>query len=332
MLKSGIYKIQSKTHPDRIYIGSAVYIYQRWSVHRSDLNKNKHHSVKLQNHYNKYGLSDLVFSVVERCPKGILIDREQHYLDELDPFFNICKVAGSSLGLKHSKETKQKISELQKGKKLSAEHRRSISEANQGKRLSKETKRKISEGHKGKKLSTETRRKISEAQKNISEETRRKMSEAHKGKKRGPHSEETRRKISESHKGKKLSAETRRKLSEANKGKKRPPRSEEHRRKLSEANKGKRHSKETRRKLSEAHKGKKRGPLSEEHRRKLSENRKNKVPVLQLTKGGVVVNTFESTADASRKTGAPQASISACINGKQTHAGGWGWKKKTVAD
>jgi group I intron endonuclease len=67
-------------------------------VHRSDLNKNKHHSVKLQNHHNKYGLSDLVFSVVERCSKEVLIEREQHYIDELDPYFNICKVAGSVIG------------------------------------------------------------------------------------------------------------------------------------------------------------------------------------------------------------------------------------------
>jgi hypothetical protein len=51
--------------------------------------------------------------------KEVLIEREQHYLDELDPFFNICKVAGSVLGVKHSKETRRKMSKAQKGKKKS---------------------------------------------------------------------------------------------------------------------------------------------------------------------------------------------------------------------
>jgi group I intron endonuclease len=243
MLKSGIYKIQSKVHPDRCYIGSSVSISIRWRHHRNALNRNKNDNPRLQNHYNKYGLSDLVFSVVERCPKEVLIEREQHYIDALDPFFNICKVAGNTLGVKLSKETK------------------------------------------------------------------RKLSEAHKGKKMGPHSEETKRKISKANKGKK--------------------RSEETKRKLSEINKGKRHSKEARRKIGEANKGRK---LSKEHRRKLSEARKDKVPVLQLTKEGVIVNTFESITDASRKTGVNRRNIQACLNGRKTHAGGWGWKKKTVAD
>jgi hypothetical protein len=122
--------------------------------------------------------------------KGILIEREQHYLDELDPYFNTCKVAGSALGVKHSKETRRKLSEAHKGKKRgphSEETRRKISKANKGKKCSEETRRKLSEAKKGKKLSKEARRKIGEAK---------------KGKKRGPLSQEHRRKLSEACKDK----------------------------------------------------------------------------------------------------------------------------------
>jgi group I intron endonuclease len=300
MLKSGIYKIQSKTHPDKVYIGSAVSISRRWMEHRSELNRSKHCNPKLQNHHNKYGLSDLVFSVVERCQKGFLIEREQYYIDELDPFFNICKVAGSHLGVKRSKETRRRLSEAAKGREVSEETRGKMSEINKGKKHSKETRRKMSESRKGKKMPT--------------------------------FSEEHRRRLSEAHKGKKLSKEARKKMIEALKGKKRGPFSEEHRRKMSEAAKGKKRgplSEEHRRKIGEANKKKKR---SKESRRKMSEAQKNKVPVLQLTKEGGVVNTFESIHDASRKTGVARHNIRSCLNGKQTHAGGWGWKKKTVAD
>ena len=39
------------------------------------------------------------------------MDREQYYLDCLKPEYNILKIAGSSLGFKHSEETKVKIKE-----------------------------------------------------------------------------------------------------------------------------------------------------------------------------------------------------------------------------
>ena len=60
---SGIYKIKSKVKPERIYIGSSVNIQERWRKHINYLKNNKHQSIKLQRHYNKYGKNDLVFSI-----------------------------------------------------------------------------------------------------------------------------------------------------------------------------------------------------------------------------------------------------------------------------
>ena len=113
MLISGIYKIQSLIKPDRIYIGSAVNISSRWSRHIFDLKNNKHHSIKLQNHYNKYGKNDLEFSIILVCDKEDLIITEQYYLDTENPYFNICKIAGSTLGIRPSKES---IEKSRKGK------------------------------------------------------------------------------------------------------------------------------------------------------------------------------------------------------------------------
>lgn len=95
---SGIYQIQSKIYPDRIYIGSAVDIQDRWRCHLKDLRKCIHGNSRFQNHFNKYGEQDIQFTVLEECSKEMLIQREQHYIDTLNPWFNICKVAGSRLG------------------------------------------------------------------------------------------------------------------------------------------------------------------------------------------------------------------------------------------
>ena len=39
---TGIYKIESKLKPERIYIGSAVNISKRWLLHLSRLRRDKH--------------------------------------------------------------------------------------------------------------------------------------------------------------------------------------------------------------------------------------------------------------------------------------------------
>jgi group I intron endonuclease len=111
---SGIYKIQSITKPERIYFGSAVNIKARWRSHLFDLRKNKHHSKKLQRHYDKYGKSDLMFSILLGCDKEDLIKIEQYFLDSYRPYFNNSLTAGNNLGLKRG-------SPWNKGKKATPE-------------------------------------------------------------------------------------------------------------------------------------------------------------------------------------------------------------------
>jgi group I intron endonuclease len=110
----GIYKIQSTSNPERVYIGSSVNIKNRWDNHIYDLRHGKHHNIKMQRHFNKYGLSDLQFSIIEECPKDILIQREQFHIDTLKPWFNICPIAYSCIGLKHTEEVKAKIAYTKK--------------------------------------------------------------------------------------------------------------------------------------------------------------------------------------------------------------------------
>lgn len=109
---SGIYQIQSKIKPDRIYVGSAVYVTERRRIHLHDLRLNKHHSGRLQNHYNKYGEEDLVFSVLCKCEKEQLIQFEQYFIDFYHPYFNICQIAGSLLGTKRSPEVREKFRQI----------------------------------------------------------------------------------------------------------------------------------------------------------------------------------------------------------------------------
>ena len=113
----GIYKIQSKCKPERFYIGSAVDIKRRWNNHNCDFKNNKHDNSKMQNHVNKYGIDDLEFSVIMECSKETLIAYEQFYIDSLNPWFNICKVAGSTLGIKATQKTIEILRIINTGRK-----------------------------------------------------------------------------------------------------------------------------------------------------------------------------------------------------------------------
>lgn len=109
---SGVYKIESKTVLNKRYIGSTSSLRQRWQIHLNNLRKNKHHSVKLQRHYNKYGEDDLFFSVIKCCPQEELASTEQYFMDCYNPFFNSIKTANMYWGYEHSEETKIRMSKI----------------------------------------------------------------------------------------------------------------------------------------------------------------------------------------------------------------------------
>jgi len=172
----------------------------------------------LQAAFNKYGEGAFTFLVLEDVENASrLIVREQCYLDTLNPEYNICPTAGSSLGCSRSPEACRKNSEAHKGKHHGEETKRKIGMASRGRRHSEETKRKIAElrkgvgnGNYGKHHSAEWRQKISEA---WTPERRQEHGDRLKGKSL---SNEHRNKISAALMGHSLSEETKRKIGKAN--------------------------------------------------------------------------------------------------------------------
>ena len=114
-MKTGIYKITNIVN-NKFYIGSAKNILARFANHKSTLKYNKHNNEYLQLSYNKYGVDNFKYDILEECSCENLIIREQFYIDNLQPDYNICKIAYSRFGCKHSEESKLKISSTQLGK------------------------------------------------------------------------------------------------------------------------------------------------------------------------------------------------------------------------
>jgi len=173
--KSGIYGFLCKTN-NKLYIGSSVQLSDRFSRHLNGIKSN----VLLQRSINKYGLENFIFIIFEYCEPKDLITREQYLIIELKPEFNILKVAGSSLGYKHTTESIEKWKDTMSslnlpggflGKTHTPEAKAKMSISRTGKTHSAETKAKFSEIRKGeshqmygKTHSIETIKKMSEAQ------------------------------------------------------------------------------------------------------------------------------------------------------------------------
>lgn len=110
-MKSGIYKI-TNTANNKFYIGSSFDVQKRKREHYYKLNNNLHHCTYLQNSWNKYGKENFKFEILAKCPAEYLIKLEQWFIDNLSPNFNTVKVAGSSLGYKHTTKTKNKFKNI----------------------------------------------------------------------------------------------------------------------------------------------------------------------------------------------------------------------------
>jgi len=136
---SGIYRIVCEAN-GKVYVGSAVNLRKRWAMHRSALAAGKHVNVHLQRAWAKYGSGAFHFETVELVPRECLLEVEQRYIDECPEKFNICKKAGSTLGVKPSAESIEKGRKANTGRKRSVETRARMSAASRGHAVSDETK------------------------------------------------------------------------------------------------------------------------------------------------------------------------------------------------
>ncbi len=177
---SGIYCIKNVIDGKR-YIGSSINLHQRRQDHFKTLRGNRHASAYLQHAFNKYSEVAFSFDVLLLCEPLDLLRYEQALIDLWEPEYNICKTAGNRLGMRHTDESKRKMSETKKAR-MTDELRAKNGDAHRGNKFTPEQRQRVGDAHRGLVHSKESRRKCSEAQKGrvFSEGTRKKMSESAK--------------------------------------------------------------------------------------------------------------------------------------------------------
>ncbi len=116
--KPGIYAWKNEKN-GKLYVGSSQDLARRL---RSYFNINyliKESSMVINKALLKEGYASFSLYILEYCSEGKkdLLQREQYYLNTLNPEYNILKIAGSLLGFKHYEKTRAKISSSKAGEK-----------------------------------------------------------------------------------------------------------------------------------------------------------------------------------------------------------------------
>ncbi len=147
----GIYMIYN-LQTEKCYIGSTRSFMDRFANHRNALNKNNHGNDHLQKSWNKYTKYSFLFAPIEIVEVEKLEEREQYYLDNIDPEFlyNMQKSSNAkekiSNGDRHYSPTldaKRKTSKSRRS--LSEEGRANYSLARAGKIVPEDTRKKMKE-------------------------------------------------------------------------------------------------------------------------------------------------------------------------------------------
>jgi group I intron endonuclease len=138
--KSGVYMWTHKESGKK-YVGSSVDLSKRFKVYYSKNRLVKHktsyiNNALLQHDYLAFSLTIIEYIDINNLSKEearlLILRREQHYIDSLEPEYNILSKAGSSLGYKHTEESLTKISQIHKGRTVSTETKIKMSEAKTG--------------------------------------------------------------------------------------------------------------------------------------------------------------------------------------------------------
>ena len=83
----GVYMITNKVNGKR-YVGSSTCIGSRLSAHFGHQTRNPNNK-PLHMELNKYGKESFEYCVLEECDKSVKLDREQYWVDTLNPEYNL---------------------------------------------------------------------------------------------------------------------------------------------------------------------------------------------------------------------------------------------------
>ena len=110
---SGVYKITNTITGD-FYIGSSNNVKRRWAAHKSPSKWNEHPNCPMYQDFQKYGLNNFAFEILEEVEEYSLKEAEQEFIEVLKPTYN--QMNANGLNIERQKESKKKYEKTDKRK------------------------------------------------------------------------------------------------------------------------------------------------------------------------------------------------------------------------
>lgn len=128
--KSGIYLLINKIN-GHSYIGSSINLSSRMKnyLNNTFLKNRKNANMPIVKALLKYDQSNFSLLILEYVDYSLLTIRETFFITTVIPYYNVLKQGYSSLGYKHTKETKELLSQLAKNRVHSEETKGLIAKA-----------------------------------------------------------------------------------------------------------------------------------------------------------------------------------------------------------
>ena len=115
--KSGVYCLINKIN-GHSYVGSSINLASRMKnyLNTTFLKSKQNNNMPIVKALLKYNHSNFTLLILEHVEAQYLTVRETYFITFVIPYYNVLKQGYSSLGYKHTKETKQLLSELAKNR------------------------------------------------------------------------------------------------------------------------------------------------------------------------------------------------------------------------
>lgn len=153
---AGIYKI-ANIKTGRCYIGATRNALGRFQVHLSELKRGVHHCERLQKSFNKFGIENFSFIIIEECEDTDIVKVEQKWIDYYvglkqcyNTILTACDKGFDSLETRQRKSLAMMGNQNSLGRVVSEEEKQKARERNLGKTYGEETKAKQREAKLGK--------------------------------------------------------------------------------------------------------------------------------------------------------------------------------------
>jgi len=136
----GIYIITNNIN-NKVYIGLSKNLSNRIKQHKNRLLNNSHKNTHLQSAFNKYGINNFSFDIIEYCNNDLLCKKEKEYIkkyNSINSLYGYNKTYGGEFGVVSEESNKKRIEKL-KLQTISIEIRQRISNTLMGTKQNQDT-------------------------------------------------------------------------------------------------------------------------------------------------------------------------------------------------